>query len=177
MSSMSGFAYQAGTLHAEGVPLARIAEGVGTPVYIYSATNLAERFEWFRRAVAGLDELICYALKANDTLAVVTLLSSLGAGADVVSAGELAIARTAGVQPQKIVFAGVGKSRAEMEAGLAAGILQFNVDPCPSWRLWMRWGAPWAAGRRLRCASTPMSMPALTPRSPPENRKTNSGSG
>jgi diaminopimelate decarboxylase len=128
---MSGFAYHAGALHAEGVPLSRIAEAVGTPVYIYSASILRERFERFRRAVAGLDALICYALKANDTLAVVSFLGTLGAGADVVSAGELAIARAAGVAPQKIVFAGVGKSRAEMEAGLAAGILQFNVESLP----------------------------------------------
>jgi diaminopimelate decarboxylase len=128
---MSGFAYHAGALHAEGVPLSRIAEAVGTPVYIYSASILRERFERFRHAVAGLDALICYALKANDTLAVVSFLGTLGAGADVVSAGELAIARAAGVTPQKIVFAGVGKSRAEMEAGLAAGILQFNVESLP----------------------------------------------
>jgi diaminopimelate decarboxylase len=128
---MSGFAYHAGALDAEGVPLSRVAEAVGTPVYIYSASILKERFERFRGAVAGLDALICYALKANDTLAVVSFLGTLGAGADVVSAGELAIAKAAGVAPQKIVFAGVGKSRAEMEAGLAAGILQFNVESLP----------------------------------------------
>jgi diaminopimelate decarboxylase len=128
---MSGFAYHAGALDAEGVPLSRIAEAVGTPVYIYSTSILKERFERFRGAVAGLDALICYALKANDTLAVVSFLGTLGAGADVVSAGELAIAKAAGVAPQKIVFAGVGKSRAEMEAGLAAGILQFNVESLP----------------------------------------------
>jgi len=128
---MSGFAYHAGALDAEGVPLSRIAEAVGTPVYIYSTSILKERFERFRGAVAGLDGLICYALKANDTLAVVSFLGTLGAGADVVSAGELAIAKAAGVAPQKIVFAGVGKSRAEMEAGLAAGILQFNVESLP----------------------------------------------
>jgi diaminopimelate decarboxylase len=128
---MSGFAYHAGALDAEGVPLSRIAEAVGTPVYIYSTSILRERFERFRGAVAGLDALICYALKANDTLAVVSFLGTLGAGADVVSAGELAIAKAAGVAPQKIVFAGVGKSRAEMEAGLAAGILQFNVESLP----------------------------------------------
>ena len=93
---MSGFAYHAGALHAEGVPLSRIAEAVGTPVYIYSASILRERFERFRHAVAGLDALICYALKANDTLAVVSFLGTLGAGADVVSAGELAIAKADG---------------------------------------------------------------------------------
>ncbi len=128
---MSGFAYQESVLHAEGVALPRIAEAVGTPVYVYSSGVLAERFERFRRALAGLDATICYALKANDTLAVVRTLTELGAGADVVSEGELAIAKAAGVPAQKIVFAGVGKSRAEMEAGLAAGILQFNVESRP----------------------------------------------
>ncbi len=128
---MSGFAYQGGLLHAEGVPLPRIAEAVGTPVYVYSTATLTQRFERFRRALAGLDATICYALKANDALAVVRTLADLGAGADVVSEGELAIARAAGVSEQKIVFAGVGKSRAEMEAGLAAGILQFNVESVP----------------------------------------------
>ena len=128
---MTGFSYQRGTLHAEAVPLPRIAEAVGTPVYVYSSGVLTERFERFRRALAGLDATICYALKANDALAVVRTLAELGAGADVVSEGELAIARAAGVPAQKIVFAGVGKSRAEMEAGLAAGILQFNVESLP----------------------------------------------
>lgn len=128
---MSGFAYHEGALHAEGVPLAVIAEAAGTPVYVYSTAVLAERFERFRRALVGLDATICYALKANDTLAVVRTLAERGAGADVVSEGELAIARQAGVPASKIVFAGVGKSRAEMEAGIAAGILQFNVESLP----------------------------------------------
>jgi diaminopimelate decarboxylase len=113
------------------VPLPRIAEAVGTPLYVYSSGVLTERYERFRRALAGLDATICYALKANDALAVVRTLAELGAGADVVSEGELAIARAAGVPAQKIVFAGVGKSRAEMEAGIAAGILQFNVESLP----------------------------------------------
>ncbi len=128
---MSGFAYQGGVLHVEDIALPRIAEAVGTPVYVYSSGVLTERFERFRRALAGLDATICYALKANDTLAVVRTLTELGAGADVVSEGELAIATAAGVPAQKIVFAGVGKSRAEMAAGLAAGILQFNVESLP----------------------------------------------
>ena len=128
---MTGFSYQRGILHAEGVPLPRIAEAVGTPAYVYSSGVLTERYERFRRALAGLDATVCYALKANDALAVVRTLAELGAGADVVSEGELAIARAAGVPADKIVFAGVGKSRAEMEAGIAAGILQFNVESLP----------------------------------------------
>ncbi|MCI0430712.1 MAG: diaminopimelate decarboxylase [Rhodospirillales bacterium] len=125
---MSGFAYHGGVLHAESVPLPLIAEAIGTPVYVYSSAVLTQRFERFRRALAGLDATICYALKANDTLAVVRTLAQLGAGADVVSGGELKIAAAAGVPAQNIVFAGVGKTRPEMEAGLAAGILQFNVE-------------------------------------------------
>ncbi|MDF2763314.1 MAG: diaminopimelate decarboxylase [Rhodospirillales bacterium] len=128
---MTGFSYRGGVLNAESVPLPRIAEAVGTPVYVYSSAVLAERFERFRRALSGLDATICYALKANDALAVVRTLADLGAGADVVSEGELAIARAAGVPAQKTVFAGVGKSRAEMEAGIGAGILQFNVESLP----------------------------------------------
>jgi diaminopimelate decarboxylase len=128
---MTGFSYQRGILHAEGVPLPHIAEAVGTPVYVYSSAVLTERFERFRRALAGVDASILYALKANDALAVVRTLGDLGAGADVVSEGELAIARAAGLPGEKIVFAGVGKRRAEMEAGLAAGILQFNVESLP----------------------------------------------
>jgi diaminopimelate decarboxylase len=124
---MTGFSYQRGILHAEGVPLPRIAEAVGTPVYVYSSAVLTERYERFRRALSGLDATVCYALKANDAMAVVRTLADLGAGADVVSEGELAIARATGLPGEKIVFAGVGKRRAEMEAGLAAGILQFNV--------------------------------------------------
>jgi diaminopimelate decarboxylase len=128
---MSGFSYRRGILHAEDVPMPAIAEAVGTPAYVYSSAVLTERYERFRRALSGLDATICYALKANDALAVVRTLAELGAGADVVSEGELAIARAAGVPAQKIVFAGVGKSRAEMEAGIAAGILQFNVESLP----------------------------------------------
>jgi diaminopimelate decarboxylase len=128
---MTGFSYQRGILHAEGVPLPRIAEAVGTPVYVYSSAVLTERYERFRRALSGLDATVCYALKANDAMAVVRTLADLGAGADVVSEGELAIARAAGLPGERIVFAGVGKRRAEMEAGLAAGILQFNVESLP----------------------------------------------
>ena len=89
---MSGFSYRGGILHAEDVPLPRIAETVGTPAYVYSTAVLTERFERFRRALSGLDATICYALKANDALAVVRQLSGIGVGADGVSTGELAIA-------------------------------------------------------------------------------------
>ena len=116
---MSAFAYRRGVLHAEDVPLPRIAEAVGTPFYFYSTATLSGRYRAFREALAGLDATICYALKANSNPAVIATLAALGAGADVVSEGELARALAAGMPPARIVFAGVGKTAGEMEAALA----------------------------------------------------------
>jgi len=128
---MSHFAYRNGVLHAETVPLTAIAAAVGTPAYVYSTAAIGDAYTGFAAALAGLDATICYALKANDNLAVVRTLADLGAGADVVSEGELRRALAAGVPPTRIVFAGVGKTRAEMAAALDAGILQFNVESAP----------------------------------------------
>jgi diaminopimelate decarboxylase len=128
---MDHFTYRGGRLHAEEVPLDEIAEAVGTPVYVYSTATLERHYRVFEEALAGLDHLICYALKANSNQAVIAALARLGAGADVVSEGELARALAAGVPPSKIVFAGVGKTRREMEAGLGAGIRHFNVESAP----------------------------------------------
>ncbi|MEX2009736.1 MAG: diaminopimelate decarboxylase [Dongiaceae bacterium] len=128
---MSAFAYRDGTLHAEGVQLARIAAEVGTPFYCYSSGALTAQYRAFAAAFAGRPATICYALKANANLAVVATLAGLGAGADVVSGGELRQALRAGIPAQRIVFAGVGKTRAEMATALAAGILQFNVESMP----------------------------------------------
>ena len=125
---MSGFEYRQGVLHAEGVPLGRIAEKVGTPTYVYSRRTLAERYRAFAAAFAGLDALICYSVKANSNQAVIATLARLGAGADVVSQGEMFRALAAGVPARRIVFAGIGKTEEELAAGLAAGILQFNVE-------------------------------------------------
>src|SRR5690606_34305965 len=108
--TMSFFAYHDGQLHAEQVPLARIAERVGTPFYCYSSSALTAAYRDFAAAFADQPATICYALKANSNLAVVATLAALGAGADVVSEGELRRALRAGVPPQKIVFAGVGKT-------------------------------------------------------------------
>ena len=130
---MRPFDYRDGLLAADGVPLARVADAVGTPVYCYSAAALTAGYRSFVEAFAAQPALrgrvtICYALKANSNLAVVRTLAALGAGADVVSEGEMRRALAAGIPAGKIVFSGVGKSRAEMAAALEAGILQLNVE-------------------------------------------------
>lgn len=128
---MSAFSYRDGTLHAEAVSLARLAEEVPTPFYCYASGAIEDAYATFADALSGFPATICYALKANGNLAVVSTLARLGAGADVVSEGELRAALAAGVPASKIVFAGVGKTAAEMAAGLKAGILQFNVESLP----------------------------------------------
>ena len=128
---MHHFGYRGGVLHAEGVSLARIAEEVGTPFYCYATATLERHYRVLQEAFAGLDTLICYALKANSNQAVIATLARLGAGMDVVSEGELRRARAAGVPADKIIFAGVGKTRAEMAYALAEGILGFNVESEP----------------------------------------------
>ena len=128
---MHHFGYVGGALHAEGVSLARIAEEVGTPFYCYSTATLERHYRVLQQAFAGLDTLICYAIKANSNQAVIATLARLGAGMDVVSEGELRRARAAGVAADKIIFAGVGKTRAEMAYALQEGILGFNVESEP----------------------------------------------
>ena len=122
---MSAFSYRDGVLHAEGVSLAEIARAVGTPVYVYAQTAIEDAY---RRLDAAIDAKICYAVKANSNQAVIACLARLGAGADVVSGGELARAVAAGVRPADIVFSGVGKTRREIAQGLDAGIGQFNAE-------------------------------------------------
>ncbi|MBA4490525.1 diaminopimelate decarboxylase [Paracoccus sp. S1E-3] len=126
---MDHFNYHRGELFAEDVPLSRIAAEVGTPVYVYSSATLTRHFNVFKEALAWApDHLICYAVKANSNIAVLKLLGDLGAGMDVVSIGEYARARTAGVPGARIVFSGVGKTRDEMRLALEGGIRQFNVE-------------------------------------------------
>lgn len=126
---MDHFELKDGRMHAEGVPLARIAEEVGTPVYVYSAATLRRHAQVFRAALSELDRpLIAFAVKANPNVAVLKLLGQEGFGADVVSEGEMRRALAAGIPPERIVFSGVGKTDAEMRAALAAGILQLNVE-------------------------------------------------
>jgi diaminopimelate decarboxylase len=128
---MDHFLYRDGVLHAEDVPLPAIAAAVGTPVYVYARATLTRHYRLFAEALDGLPHLICYAVKANGNLAVLKLLGDLGAGMDVVSGGEYARARAAGIPGERIVFSGVGKTRAEMAQALAGGIRQFNVESEP----------------------------------------------
>lgn len=128
---MDSFTYAGGRMQTDGVDLAQIADAVGTPAYVYSSAALEETYRRFAAALAPLDPLICYAVKANSNLAVIGTFARLGAGADVVSVGEMARALAAGVPGERIVFAGVGKRGDEMAAALKAGILQFNVESEP----------------------------------------------
>jgi diaminopimelate decarboxylase len=127
------FPYRGGELYAEAVPIQRIAAAVGTPFYLYSGAALAARYRAFAAAFAP-PPLVCYAVKANSNLAVLRLFAGLGAGADVVSEGELRRALAAGIAPERIVFSGVGKTAAELSAALAAGIRQINVESLPELR-------------------------------------------
>ena len=136
------FAYRDGNLHAEEVAIAEIAAAVGTPFYCYSTATLARHYQVFKDAIADLDARVYYSVKANSNLAVIRTLAELGAGADIVSAGELMRALTAGVSPDRIVFSGVGKTDPEIEAALDAGIMQFNIESAPEL----------AAINRLACA-------------------------
>jgi len=122
------FHYEAGVLHCEGVPLPEIARGAGTPAYVYSHAALERAYRELDEAFGKLNHLVCYAVKANGNLAVLHALSSFGAGADIVSGGELYRAMHAGFDPKKVVFAGVGKTDEEILAGLGERILLFNVE-------------------------------------------------
>jgi diaminopimelate decarboxylase len=128
---MDHFLYRDGILHAEDVPLPEIAAAVGTPVYVYSTATLTRHFRLFQEALAWGPHLICFSMKSNPNRAVVALMHSLGAGIDVVSVGEYLKARSAGVPGERIVFSGVGKTRAEMRTALEGGIRQFNVESEP----------------------------------------------
>jgi diaminopimelate decarboxylase len=125
---MHHFAYRNGVLHAEAVNLVELADAVGTPFYCYSTATIERHYRVFADAFAKLDALICYALKANSNQAVVATLARLGAGADVVSQGELLRARAAGIPPQRIVFSGVGKTADELALAVDEGILCVNVE-------------------------------------------------
>jgi len=128
---MDHFQYKNGELAAEDVPLSRIAETVGTPFYCYSTATIERHFNVFADALKGLPATVCYSVKANGNLAVVSTLARLGAGADVVSGGELTRALAAGIPANKIVFSGVGKTEAEISQALTSNILQINVESGP----------------------------------------------
>ena len=122
------FHYQNNKLHAERVPLERIASEYGTPCYVYSRAALTESFRQFADALQGRDHLICYSVKANANLAILNVFARLGAGFDIVSGGELQRVLAAGGDVNKVVFSGVGKTASEMRMALEAGILCFNVE-------------------------------------------------
>jgi diaminopimelate decarboxylase len=125
---LDDFHYEGGGLRCEDVPLSEIAAGAGTPTYVYSHAALQRAYMELDEAFSGLDHLVCYAVKANGNLAVLRTLASLGAGADIVSGGELYRAMRAGFDPKKVVFAGVGKTEKELMSGLGERILLFNVE-------------------------------------------------
>lgn len=132
---MNHFDYRDGVLYAEDVAIPDIAAQVGTPFYCYSTATLTRHYRVFAKAFAELDALVCYAMKANSNQAVLRTLAKLGAGADVVSEGELRRALAAGIPAGKILFSGVGKTAREMDFALAAGILCFNVESEPELEL------------------------------------------
>ena len=128
---MDHFNYKNGNLHAEDVALSDIAAEVGTPFYVYSTATLERHFRLFDDALSGMDHLVCYAMKAASNQSIIKTLAALGAGMDVVSGGEYLRAIKAGVPPDRIVFSGVGKTRAEMEMIVQGGVRQVNVESEP----------------------------------------------
>ncbi|WP_380054653.1 diaminopimelate decarboxylase [Falsihalocynthiibacter sp. SS001] len=128
---MDHFLYRNGELYAEDVPVSEIAKAVGTPFYLYSAATFRRHFKLFDDALNGTEHLVCFAMKSNSNQAILKLLANEGAGMDVVSGGEYARAKAAGVAGDRIVFSGVGKTREEMRAALTGGIRQFNVESEP----------------------------------------------
>ena len=132
---MHHFAYRGGVLHAEAVNIETIAAAVGTPFYCYSTATLARHYKVFAGAFADVSALVCYAMKANSNQAVIRTLAKLGAGADVVSGGELKRARAAGIPPDKIMFSGIGKTASELALAVDEGILCVNVESEPELEL------------------------------------------
>src|SRR3979490_1349969 len=135
---MNHFDYRNGVLHAEAVNLIELADAGGTPVYCYSPATLERHYRVFSYAFAGEKALVCYAMKANSNQSVLRTLAKLGAGADVVSGGELKRARAAGILPDKILFSGVGKTEAELRQALGEDVLCINVESEPELELLSR---------------------------------------
>ena len=132
---MHHFDYRGGVMHAEAVNLVDLADAVGTPFYCYSTATLERHYKVFAQAFADVDALICYAMKANSNQAVIKTLARLGAGADVVSEGELKRARAAGIPADKIMFSGLGKTARELSAAVDEGILCINIESEPELEL------------------------------------------
>jgi diaminopimelate decarboxylase len=152
---MNHFDYRDGVLHAEAVSLVQLADAVGTPFYCYSTATLERHYRVFSDAFAGEKALICYALKANSNQSVLRTLAKLGAGADVVSDGELKRALAAGIPPERIVFSGVGKTEAELRAALATDILCINVESEPELELLSRLASEQGKAARISVRVNP----------------------
>jgi diaminopimelate decarboxylase len=153
---MSAFAYKDGAMHVEGVALEAIARQVGTPFYCYSAAALRAAMREFTDAMAGLRAHVCYAMKANSNLAVIRLFAEMGAGADIVSEGEMRRALAAGVPAGRIIYSGVGKKPGELAAALQAGVGQINVRGRYRTCGWWAW-------RCISARSSPRSILTATP--------------
>ncbi|HCU24081.1 MAG TPA: diaminopimelate decarboxylase [Deltaproteobacteria bacterium] len=125
---MHHFQYKNNILHAEGVPLPKIAKALGTPAYVYSHATLSRHFQVFDQAFSGIPHLICYSMKCNSNLSLLRIFSELGGGTDIVSGGELYRVLKAGGDPRKVVFSGVGKTEEEIAYALQKKILMFNVE-------------------------------------------------
>ena len=145
---MNHFDYRNGVLHAEAVNLIELADAVGTPFYCYSTATLERHYRVFSGAFADEKALVCYSLKANSNQSVLRTLAKLGAGADVVSGGELKRALAAGIPPEKILFSGIGKTEAELRAALDADVLCINIESEPELELLSRLAAE--TGRTAR---------------------------
>ncbi len=138
---MRNFSYHRNNLYCEGSKVNEIAEKIGTPFYLYSKNSVCNQYEKFKQAFSPLSPLICYSLKANSNLSLLKILKNLGAGADIVSSGELFLALKAGIKPQKIVFAGVGKKEEEIKEAIKKDIYLFNVESISELRLINKIGA------------------------------------
>ena len=173
---MHHFNYQAGELYCENVPVREIAAQVGTPFYLYSAATLSHHYRVFEAAFHGFPHIVCFAVKANANLAILSLLARLGCGADIVSGGELHRALAAWVDPGRIVYSGVGKRGDEIRAALKAGILLFNMESSQELEEINRLAGRLRKRPRWPCGSTRTSMPGPILTSPPGSRKTSSAS-
>src|SRR5712691_4442952 len=122
------FCYVENTLYCESVPLADIAKSAGTPAYVYSSQTILDNYRAYDEAFGGLDHMVCYAVKANSSLGILSLLAKAGSGFDIVSSGELYRVLQAGGDPKKVIFSGVGKTAAEVEYALCKGIHSFNCE-------------------------------------------------
>ena len=172
---MNHFDYRNGVLHAEAVNLIELAEAVGTPFYCYSTATLERHYRVFSDAFAGEKTLVCYAMKANSNQSVLRTLAKLGAGADVVSGGELKRALAAGIPPHKILFSGVGKTEAELRAALAEDILCINVESEPELELLSRLAGRDRQDRAdLGAGQSRRRFRHRTPRSRPASPRTSS---